>query len=300
MFILEANSQLKITPLQCEIPVNLEGKKATRYEHFYGKKSKVINHLRTWGEVGTIRIKRSMISKVEDRGIVCMLVRYAPSHDGDCYEMWDPIKGAVHTSRDVIWLKRMYYQRPDGMKHQWEEPNFQVKWTYEKEQDTVTPMKRKITFMEEMAGRPVEPQVTTKYGRTVKKPAKFGQEMGYMVVLTNAEETFYSQLQELQELSLYSSCEKYGATTRENDSVEIELVGAAEGDVFSNTEELRPIKYNEAMTTSDIAKWEEAVEEEQQKFAKYKVWETVPRNNVKANSKVLTSTWAMKKTQQNI
>lgn len=62
-----------------------------------------------------------------------MFVGYAPNHDGDCFEMWDPIKGTVHTSRDMIGLKRMYYQRPDKIKHQWEEPIFQVKWIEEKD-----------------------------------------------------------------------------------------------------------------------------------------------------------------------
>lgn len=51
-------------------------------------------------------------------------------------------------------------------------------------------MKRSVTFIEESARRPVEPSVTTKYGRTVKELVHFGQEMGYVVVLTEAEEIF--------------------------------------------------------------------------------------------------------------
>lgn len=65
--------------------------------------------------------------------------------------------------------------------------------------------------------------------------------------------------------------------------MEIGLAGSAKGDAFNNTEELRPMKYNEEMTTNNTAKWEEAVEEEHRKFAKYKVWETVPKEDVYVN-----------------
>jgi hypothetical protein len=30
-------------------------------------------------------------------------------HDGDCYEMLDVNNGSVYVTRDVVWLKRMYF-----------------------------------------------------------------------------------------------------------------------------------------------------------------------------------------------
>ena len=38
-----------------------------------------------------------------------MFVGYAMSHAADVYLMWDPYMMRVHTSRDVVWLNRMYY-----------------------------------------------------------------------------------------------------------------------------------------------------------------------------------------------
>ena len=49
-----------------------------------------------------------------NQGTVCLMVGYAVDHDGDCYEMWDPEKGTVHVTRDVVWLKKMYYKEQQG------------------------------------------------------------------------------------------------------------------------------------------------------------------------------------------
>ncbi len=39
------------------------------------------------------------------------MVGHAPDHEGDCCRMWDPNTERVHQSRDVIWPRRMFYQR---------------------------------------------------------------------------------------------------------------------------------------------------------------------------------------------
>ena len=43
-----------------------------------------------------------------------MFVGYALYHDGDCYHMWNPNANnmVVYTTRDVIWLNRMFYRTP--------------------------------------------------------------------------------------------------------------------------------------------------------------------------------------------
>ena len=38
-----------------------------------------------------------------------MFVGYALNHKPDAYRMWDPFTNRVHTSRDVIWLKKMFF-----------------------------------------------------------------------------------------------------------------------------------------------------------------------------------------------
>ena len=103
------------TLLDSLLVIEIEGKTASRYEHFHGHKSKITAHLRTWGKAGTVKTKRGMIPKTDDRGLICMMVGYAVNHGGDCYEMWDPSKGTIHLSQVVIWLQRMYYPRKDGI-----------------------------------------------------------------------------------------------------------------------------------------------------------------------------------------
>jgi hypothetical protein len=41
-----------------------------------------------------------------------MFIGYAKDHEGDCYQMWNPKTSGVHSTRDVIWLRRMYYATP--------------------------------------------------------------------------------------------------------------------------------------------------------------------------------------------
>ena len=40
-----------------------------------------------------------------------MMVGYSTDHDGDCYQMWDPVTGGIHDTRDITWMHRMYFER---------------------------------------------------------------------------------------------------------------------------------------------------------------------------------------------
>eukprot|EP00957_Ditylum_brightwellii_P008949 677589-Ditylum_brightwellii.AAC.1 len=40
-----------------------------------------------------------------------MMVGYAIKHKADCYKMLDPRTGTVYETCDIIWRKRMYYQK---------------------------------------------------------------------------------------------------------------------------------------------------------------------------------------------
>eukprot|EP00957_Ditylum_brightwellii_P147570 11238758-Ditylum_brightwellii.AAC.1 len=48
------------------------------------------------------------------------------------------------------------------------------------------------------------------------------------------------------------------------------------------------------METPEKEEWDEAVMTKHNSFKKYKVWKAVPINEVPEDSKILTSTWAMK------
>lgn len=91
--------------------IEVDGVKDTRYKHWCGANPAFVSNLRTWGEAGTVTVKSLATPKIADRGIQCMMVGYPPDHTSDCYEMWDPATGGVHTTRDIIWLKRMYFEK---------------------------------------------------------------------------------------------------------------------------------------------------------------------------------------------
>jgi hypothetical protein len=92
--------------------ITLDGKTATRYEHFGDANPKFFKHLRTWGGAGLVTLKTKGTPKVGDRGIACMMVDYSINYTGDVYEMWNPTTNRIHTTRDVIWLRRMFYKQP--------------------------------------------------------------------------------------------------------------------------------------------------------------------------------------------
>jgi hypothetical protein len=51
-------------------------------------------------------------AKLADHGMHCMFVGHALDHARDVYQMWNPKTGWVHKMRDVIWLHRMYFEKP--------------------------------------------------------------------------------------------------------------------------------------------------------------------------------------------
>jgi len=57
------------------VPVTINGETKTRYENWNnGKKPSFAKHLRTWGEAGTVKVKKSTSGKLDKRGIQCMFV----------------------------------------------------------------------------------------------------------------------------------------------------------------------------------------------------------------------------------
>ena len=89
----------------------MNGKLQTRYEQFCGKNPRFAYHLRTWGEAGTVTLKNEWNAKPDDRGVTCMFVEYATDHEGDCYIMYNVAKKSAYRTRDIIWLKRMYFDK---------------------------------------------------------------------------------------------------------------------------------------------------------------------------------------------
>jgi hypothetical protein len=66
-----------------------------------------------------------------------------------------------------------------------------------------------------------------------------------------------------------------------DDAYEYAAVGAGLGGGFTNTAELRPMKYNEALNGPDHQKWQTAVNEEHNRMIKFGVWEAVRRGDLR-------------------
>jgi hypothetical protein len=305
--------------------IRYNGKLATRYEHWYGQNPQFANHLRTWGEAGTVKIKTSTTPKLNNKGVACMFIGYATDHKGDCYRMWNPKTSRVHTTRDVFWLKRMFFtvKSPNN--------EIQVEPTLEEEIDKLSPdyvtsevgeseskKKAKTTQIDEdddeksvesfddsKNDTEIKPRITdtvednrvrkvTAYGREIKRPEWFaeseysGVAMQPEMQMTTAENKFYTTILEMYQAG------KMGQEEMSFVSENVTLVGAA-GAGFINTKELMVMKYDEAMASPDKKHWEEAVMAEKEKMDKYKVLKERWIKDLPQHAKILTTTWAMKK-----
>ena len=87
----------------------LDGVIRTKIEHWGRNLPQWTKALRTWGKAGVVKLKSKTTPKMANRGIMCMFVGYCKSHAENVYCMWNPETNNVHESRDVTWLKRMYF-----------------------------------------------------------------------------------------------------------------------------------------------------------------------------------------------
>jgi len=169
--------------------VSIEGKVLTRYEHCVGKIPSFAKHLRTWGEAGIVKIKTATTAKLADKGVQCMFIGYATNSGGD---VWNPITNRVNNTRDVIWLKRMYFKPQDDANEDEVDVDVMI---VEQEQITGQGNGAETVASEESfdsAERSIEseersieseeesttPITTTRSGRTVQPPSRLIEEMG--------------------------------------------------------------------------------------------------------------------------
>ena len=75
-----------------------------------------LNHIgfnmRTFGKVGTVRTGKD--GKVGNHGVTMMMVGYTDDHEGNCYQIFNPLRNSIVESRTVTWLHCMYYPRLDA------------------------------------------------------------------------------------------------------------------------------------------------------------------------------------------
>ena len=85
-------------------------KKRTPFEKFTGTKPKYAKNLRAFGDMCIVldQSKRKIRSKLDNRGILGMMVGYHDEHAGDVYRLYNPKTKRIMTSRDVRWLNKSY------------------------------------------------------------------------------------------------------------------------------------------------------------------------------------------------
>jgi hypothetical protein len=203
-----------------------------------------------WGKAGTVKIKTKTTPKVLDCGVHCMMVGYALNHAGDTYRMWDMKANCVHETRDVIWLRRMYFENKDKAQDVVIEPDADnpvegVEIVEAREGEEPQADEEEVVEEEE---EEVDAGNQTRSGCRVNRPMRFIEEMNaiasnYYIKNSKSEQHYYEAMQEIGALQSELGC-----------------VGAGLGGGFVNTNELHVMKYSEAMATPEAKQWKESVE----------------------------------------
>ena len=315
--------------------VKLKNVQKTRMEHWCGLIPRFAKNLRTWGEAGVVKTRTLGTAKLQDRGKTMMFVGYNVNMGDDVYRMWNSDTKRIHNTRDVTWLGVYFANRErkidqllqiestagendDDTVYSTEEPDQAIDEGDEDvpdlepreedsdsdsddddddedddeddEDDNPTTMTRRMELyeMQKTKETEFEPSTTTRSGRKSKRDAKYGE----WATLTHEE---LNLLAALITLSGYNTADEEKDMIEEIRQYEFACVGAGIGGGFGNTEELKLLKYKEAMASNDKAKWAEAVNKEFNNMKDYEVWKAVPKEEVPEDAKILTSTWAMKK-----
>jgi hypothetical protein len=320
-----------ITMLDWLAVVEINGVTQTRYKHWTGgtKDPKFAKYLRTWGEAGTVKTRLMTTTKLENRGTTCMLVGYALNHDSGVYRMYNKETNRVIVSRDVIWLKRMFFENPQPVRdvivgptftnEVWEgndneeivDPSMNERLEHDNEEgstneniedndsgeseDESTNEQFEDNDSEESDDEAEQKQTTTtRSGRVSRTPIRLIEEITH---LTHSERNYLAHLVLMQNTNVDTKNE-LTLMALMKDEEELVLVGV--GSNFENTKELKVMRYKEAMATKDKDKWNKAVEEEHDRMIRTNgkrspVWVVVKRCDLPPGAKVMTTVWAMKK-----
>jgi hypothetical protein len=250
--------------------INIRGIEKTTFQFFNNdKEPRWASKLRTWGEAGVVKLKDLATAKLEDHGRTCMFVGYAADHSADCYRMWDPLTSRLHVSRDVVWLRRMFFTKKvlgdDELVvviPQVSDPGETCVTTGEgfDESDTDEESVEDIDGDEEQSeleehqdneGIRREHKTTTRSGRKIYSPQAtncFG---------SRSDNNLERGLRNLFELSLANICTDQICDISEmmdsrdfSPMSEFGLVGMGIGGGFDSTEELHVLTYEQAMQSS--------------------------------------------------
>ncbi len=89
------------TKLHNAVP-NLVSDQYSPDQLWYRKQSKILDRLVKWGRIGYVK-ERGPINKLQPKSIKMVCIGYADDHAGDVYRMYNPKSGRVIATRDITW-----------------------------------------------------------------------------------------------------------------------------------------------------------------------------------------------------
>ena len=129
---------------------------------------------------------------------------------------------------------------------------------------------------------------TTRYGRVMTPATTYEPSTGKTVWVATGDEVsientafqnYYVCLQEIDSAELLQCNEV------QNTFMEFQNVGAGVGGAFENTEELKPMKYKEAINWPDGVAWKEEIQNEHQWIVSNNVFEVIERTKMPEGEK---------------
>ena len=257
-----------------------------------------------------------------------MFVGYPPNRESDSVRMWNPSTNRVMVTRDVIWLKRMFYEPentivmeldPVGMAEDATDEHSITNDTSNNDNyanDDDSTLNRRVCFVDDLDSdeslasaerEGIIPSATVILsGCMSKPPERLIKAMNLLLEIlsipgTKTEIGYLSRLQSLGKEAINKSFKlglmeaSIGGTEGSNDIVvwntEIKL-GIELDLVRAGIGKI--MNFHDAMKSKDSDKWLIEVEKEKQRFDKYNVVTIVERKSLPSNAKVLSTTWAMK------
>ena len=310
--------------------VEVNGVTKTHYEHFIGQNPMFTKHLQTWGEAGTVKIKTSTSPKLNDKGTHCMFIGYTYNHPGDCYKMYDPKTGRTRETRDIIWLKQMFYQQPpnqcelttesityDVLQEQNQDQDQDQDQDHDQvnnqavgtQNDDMMQIMDDSTSIEdgeshngtddqtEQSNNDEQESTQDDVEGSPHQPNETTTTSSGRAIQRPAWMDEYEMGMTAAETIYYEAMKESGCCTDdpEQQKHELWLMGAGLGEGIANTRELKVLSYDEAMEQPDKTKWDESVGEEHQRMEDNGVFEAIPITQVPTNPDVIDSTLAMKK-----
>ena len=71
--------------------------------------------MKTWGEAGVVKEPKCWKSKLGKCGREAMFVGYALNGPSDTLRMYVPETNAIRETRNIQWMKKMYYQEDNSL-----------------------------------------------------------------------------------------------------------------------------------------------------------------------------------------